>query len=103
VTARDLAEAVKARRNDLRMFQEDLAAIADVSLGTIRNVEQATRDTYSGRTLRRLDDALVWTCGSAQRLLDSGEPPTIESQPRSDDERAIRVGRAFLALIEATR
>jgi hypothetical protein len=99
----DLAQAVRDRREQLGLGQIDLAHRGGPSLGTIQNIEQGARERYASRTFAQLDRALVWTPGSARALMLHGHgPQVIASASTVDrDARALVVGRAVLALIDA--
>lgn len=64
-----LAEAVKHRRNELRLRQSDLEARGGPSAGTVRNIERASRESYSPRTFAQLEHALSWPMGLTGHLL----------------------------------
>lgn len=105
-----LARAVKARRAQLRMRQRDVELRGGPGPGTMRNIEQATRDSYALRTFGSLERALEWPAGIIGKILDgcatdeelktlTGGPeaePTPVALPEADDDLARRVGRAVL-------
>jgi RNA polymerase sigma-70 factor (ECF subfamily) len=65
----ELARAVLARRADLGMSQEDVAAAGGPSVATLRLIEGARQSSYRSLTLGALDRALLWRPGHALRIL----------------------------------
>ena len=72
--AERLATAVRKRRGELKMSQDDLAAAASLSSSTIRHIESATRNTPNSRSMRLIEGALGWASGSIDAIRDGGEP-----------------------------
>lgn len=75
-----LAAAVKARRDYLRLTQTDVASRGGPSLPTIQSIEAARTDRYKSRTLHDLEDALGWTRGSVDLVLEGKEPGLLVTQ-----------------------
>jgi transcriptional regulator with XRE-family HTH domain len=72
-----VADAVRNRRGDLGVTQQDLAHLAGVSVGTIANLESAGRWPWvRNRTL--VEAALGWQTGSLDRIGRGGEPAPVE-------------------------
>lgn len=69
-----LANAVKTRRNELELRQDQMAARGGPSTTKMTEVEQMIGPTPSAMTLRKLDDSLGWERGSAARVLAGGDP-----------------------------
>lgn len=67
-----LGHMVRARRNELRMTQREAAVAADMADQTWANVERGER--VSERTVAAVDGAVRWEPGSAQDVLQGGEP-----------------------------
>jgi transcriptional regulator with XRE-family HTH domain len=76
-SARRLAEAVKRRRFELGIAQDDLADRGGPSVVTVRQVEQAKLRRPQGLTMAALDRALGWASGSAARVWLDGDEPTV--------------------------
>lgn len=72
-----LAAAVTARRDQLGYSPRQLAALAGISLHTLRAVEGAKSDEPQDTTLTGLERALRWTPGSAVRVLTGGHPTPL--------------------------
>lgn len=73
-----LAEAVKARRDELDLTQLDVWQGGGPSNTTLTKIENAEAATLSRTTARKLDFALKWEPGSAKRIFDqAGEPLAI--------------------------
>jgi len=64
-----LADAARERREALGLRQADLEQRGGPSHGTVRNIEQATRDKYAPRTFATLDRALAAPPGWAEALV----------------------------------
>jgi hypothetical protein len=76
-TGRDwqrLADAVRERRTELGLTQEDARAAGGPSTATLRLIEGALQDSYQPSTLRELEKALRWERGSVVRILAGGDP-----------------------------
>lgn len=106
----DLAQAVRERRRTLSFTQNELATRTGLNVATIRRIEQVGQDGLRSQSLRVLDDALGWQRGSAMGLLRDGQDPRIAAGPLQaaervadmiGDARALAVGRAVLALLDA--
>lgn len=75
-TGRDrLAAAIRGRRRELGLSQRDAADRAGVSPRTLSHIETAAGPTPAGRTLARIDDALLWPHTTATRLLHNTVAP----------------------------
>lgn len=75
-TGRDrLAAAIRGRLNALGLSQRDAADRAGVSPRTLSHIEIAAGPTPAGRTLARIDDALMWPHTTATRLLHNTAAP----------------------------
>lgn len=64
-----LASEVQRRRVELRLRQSDLEAHGGPSAATVRNIEQASRTSYTARTFMQLETALQWPRGHVDDLL----------------------------------
>ncbi|MDV8066422.1 helix-turn-helix transcriptional regulator [Rhodococcus sp. IEGM 1366] len=73
-----LGEAVKARRAQLDLTQEDVNQGGGPSDTTLTRIENGEGTVPAPSTLRKLDHALQWEQGSARRVLDGGEPKPLE-------------------------
>jgi transcriptional regulator with XRE-family HTH domain len=69
-----LASAVRARRDELGLTQEQVAAAGGPSTATMRLIESALAQSYRQRTFRQLEEALGWERGTCRRVLAGGEP-----------------------------
>lgn len=78
-----LGDAIRRRRVSLRMTQEQLAEAANVSVNTIRNLEQGKRARQL--TLPPINAALGWVEDSYILVLDGGVP-VVEDPPEPADD-----------------
>lgn len=71
-----LARAIKVRRAELRLGQEDVAARGGPSSATQRKLESGTRPVHrpNASTFHRLDRALRWSEGRSLAIL-AGDAP----------------------------
>lgn len=76
-----LAGRVRERRVALGLRQSDLEAVGGPSNGTVRNIEQEARTTYSTRTFAQLENALGWNPGTVARIL-KGEATESTAEDR---------------------
>lgn len=72
----ELAAAVRRRRDQKQLRQSDLEARGGPSSGTVRNIEQATRTSYSPRTFVQLEHALDWPDGTVEKILAGTATPS---------------------------
>lgn len=81
-----LARAVRSRRLELGITTvKELAKIGRFTPKTASVIENGHKSTFRPATLSALDSALRWAPGSAQAVLDGGEPsPLPESDQRAD-------------------
>ncbi|ANA85505.1 hypothetical protein PBI_BLUEBERRY_43 [Gordonia phage Blueberry] len=73
------------RRRQLGLSQLDVWKAGGPSNSTLTGIENGTAPKVSPSTMRKLDAALQWEEGSANRTLEGGEPTPVE---RSADNRA---------------
>lgn len=71
-----LGEQIRRRRVMLGLTQEQLADVAEVAAGTIRNLEAGRRGRML--TLPRVNRALGWTDDSYITVLEGGLPTVAE-------------------------
>ncbi|ATL69948.1 helix-turn-helix domain-containing protein [Nocardia terpenica] len=67
-------ELVHARRRELGMTQQDVAAVGGPSYATLYKIER-TDEPVGLATFKKLDSALGWTSGSAARAYGKGIDP----------------------------
>lgn len=79
-----LGEAVRDRRVELGMTQDDLADEAGIATGTVRNLEKGNR--VRDLMLPKINRALGWDEGSYKRVLDEGLPPTVAELVAEPDD-----------------
>lgn len=85
---RALGDAVRERRLRLGLTQRQAAEACGLSDRTFIRVEKGTGPVVRDITLSRLDEGLRWQPGSAQRVLDGGQPeelPAIARRAASED------------------
>lgn len=81
-----LGQAVKARRAELGLTQQDVAQAGGPSDTTQTGIENGTATAVSTATLRKLDFALGWASGSARHILENGGlPKQLRHAPASTD------------------
>lgn len=80
--AEALAREVRARRLSIGVATvKELAERAGFTVKTGSSIENARQSAYRPQTLAQLDRALGWAQGSAQAVLDGGEPTVSASAP----------------------
>lgn len=98
-----LGEAIRRRRAMLGMTQEDLADAADLSPGTVRNIEQGRRPREL--SLPKINAALGWTDDSYVRVLEGGTPEVADLPAQRPDQfkldRPERISDAEWAELQA--
>jgi hypothetical protein len=75
-----LADAVRTRRIELELTQEDVRAVGGPSTSSMRMIEGALQSGYRMDILRRLEVALQWKAGSVRALLAGGDPVPLGEQ-----------------------
>lgn len=78
---RALGPLVRARREELGLSQEDLAAIGGPSTTTVSKIENGEAKAIRHRTALDLDRALGWRMGSTEDVLYGVAAPKVVSQP----------------------
>ena len=88
---RRLAEAVRRRRDELGWTQPDVYSHGGPSIDRIQAIEGVRTDSYSSRTLSKLERALNWKPGSCRAILEGGEPTLAQltDAGRADDELSV--------------
>lgn len=80
-----LADAVKQRRVDLRLSQEEMQARGGPSTTKMSQIEAAKPPYPRGATQRRLEQALGWAAGSVDKVIAGGVPEFVRaSEPASN-------------------
>lgn len=64
-----LGKAIRTRREELDLTQDDLAGRGGPSNTTVSAIEQGKASTVAPVTLRKIDKALGWQTGSARSIL----------------------------------
>lgn len=79
-----LAEAMNARRLELRLRWNIVASRASISPEALRSIR---RGDYrpSSLTAQALDDVFRWESGSVEAILDGGEPTPLKVPPAPPD------------------
>lgn len=71
-----VASAVRRRRGEIGLTQDEAAELAGIGLSTWTNVESARGESYRPKTLVAICRALGWKSDSIERLL-IGEPAEV--------------------------
>jgi hypothetical protein len=82
-----VADAVKARIEELNTNAAEIAKAAGYSATTVGWIVNASKDVYRNKTLARVSEALLWTPDSISRI-GRGENPiqvSLESKSLSQD------------------
>lgn len=103
---RRLGVAVAQARTRHGWTLQDLADAAALAKSTVEHIEHGRDKQYRPLTLGKLEQALRWAPGDAQRIMDGGEPTTdphlqhvVNSWPRLNAQvRAVIVGTVDDAL-----
>jgi hypothetical protein len=77
---RRLADAVRQRRDERGWTQPDVYSRGGPSIDRIQAIEGVRTDSYSSRTLSKLERALEWEAGSCRAILAGGEPTPIDAR-----------------------
>lgn len=94
-----LAGAIRKAREDRGLTQPQLAARADVSEGSVQNLESGKPRSRMPQTLAKVEPHLGWAAGSGRIILDGGEPvPASESPQVPSAEREADALRKKLPL-----
>lgn len=84
-----LGRYVQERRTELGYSQVDLWQAGGPSNSTLTNIESGSAKTISPATRRKLDRGLKWAPGSADRILEGGEPTLLDTYLASEPEDAL--------------
>jgi transcriptional regulator with XRE-family HTH domain len=99
-----LGEAIRARRAQLGMTQQEVAQGGGPSDVTLSAIEQGTPRTYHQRTKMALERALRWRSGAVESIL-AGEDPAGWELPETplaaeNPTEVTSAGMGFLALLD---
>ncbi|TLF96769.1 hypothetical protein FEK35_27140 [Nocardia cyriacigeorgica] len=88
-----LADAVRARRKELKLTQGEIQAAGGPSTATLRMIEGAKPVDFRASTTNPLEDALGWPRGTIADVLN-GKRKTVEAaaQPRNDHQAPAAAG-----------
>lgn len=102
--AQRLAEAVRARREELDLTQLDVWMVGGPSNTTQTEVENGRLERLTRTTARKLDHALQWEAGSARATWEGGNPtPLLAPGMSSSASRELREQIAAADLDAETR
>ena len=98
---RRLADAAKKRRRIKGWTQLDVATRGALSIDRIQAIEGVRTDSYSGRTLTKLDRGLRWEVGSSRAVVDDGAEPTpADDEPAEQRPSALDMQAELRARLE---
>ena len=97
-----LGKYARARREDLGLYREDIAARGGPGVSTLGKIENNRQASYAMDVLAKLDRALGWTAGSARAILDGGEPQLAVAAAPPVDTGAPSGPMLTLASVAAT-
>lgn len=80
-----LAKAVKDRRRELGLRQQDLSARGGPSKASLYSVENAAADNFSDSTIEMLETSLDWAFGSIASVVAGGPPTPLPVEPEEND------------------
>jgi hypothetical protein len=80
-----LARAVKTRRAELKLRQQDLTGRGGPSKASLYNIENAAAVDFADQTIADLERSLDWATGSVAAIL-RGEEPTALPAPEPETE-----------------
>lgn len=72
-----LATAIRKAREARGLTQPELAIRADVSEGSVQNLEGGKPRTRMPQTLAKIEPHLGWAAGSGRIILDGGDPAPV--------------------------
>ncbi|MFI6491282.1 multiprotein-bridging factor 1 family protein [Streptomyces sp. NPDC050564] len=80
----ELAEAIRSAREARGLSQVDLAQLADISEGSVQNLESGKARNRMPQTLAKIEPHLGWAAGSGRAILDGGEPTPATAEAPDD-------------------
>jgi transcriptional regulator with XRE-family HTH domain len=92
-----LAQAVRARREQLDLSQLDVGQAGGPSNTTLTEIENGRVEKLSRTTARKLDVGLQWEPGSAKRAWEGGEPTPLRPTRDLEDLRRRVQAAEFLS------
>lgn len=84
----NLGQAVRSRRSQLDLTQQEVAQAGGPSDTTQTAIETESATSVRKETLRKLDKGLQWVPGSAQAAYDGGQPTPLPGTAGSRDHGA---------------
>ena len=86
-TWQTLADAVRHRRLELGLTQQQVSERGAVSLPSVQNVERGLPHTYRDRTLIGLARALDWPLDAVDRILAGEDASLFPTAASTDNQR----------------
>lgn len=80
-----MGAAVRARREALRLTQDQAAARASVGVTTWRQVELGNQQRYRGLTLAAVSQALDWPADACARIAEGEDVDQLMDEQPGDD------------------
>ena len=93
---RAFGHAVKTRREQLGLRQDELGARGGPSTTTLTKIENGSPTPVSKATLRKLDTGLDWPVGTAAAVLAGEPPPSSRDQPGQRPLTSVRMPRPVI-------
>src|SRR5687767_11638541 len=100
---RTLGRAVRQRRADLKLTQEDAAREAGVSLSIWRSVETGARRNHRWSTMRSVASALGWDPDSLTTIAVGGDPELAPERADGIEDRLERIEALLEDVLAAVR
>lgn len=99
----ELRQAIRNRREELRLTQEEAAAAAGISASAWRSIEARGHTSLRPSTARGVAEALRWTPDSVDRILAGGEPEEEPVRPGQDSRDAFSIDARVARLPDQER
>ncbi|BBX30695.1 MULTISPECIES: helix-turn-helix domain-containing protein [Mycolicibacterium] len=103
VDTKSLGRAIRMRRHQLDLTQEQLAAKSGLSPVSISLVENGRQGPPQAKSIVRLEESLKWKPGAITRILSGEDPALFADDPPSAGEISVDLARSIIHAVSQVR
>lgn len=103
VDTKSLGRAIRMRRTQLQLTQEQLAAKSGLNPVSISLMENGRQGPPQPRTIARLEENLKWKPGAIEQILSGADPAQFADDPPSAGEISVDLARSIIHAVSQVR
>ncbi|OWM07715.1 hypothetical protein B7435_07240 [Mycolicibacterium peregrinum] len=103
VDTKGLGRAIRMRRTQLQLTQDQLAAKSGLNAVSISLMENGRQGPPQPRTIARLEENLKWKPGAIEQILSGEDPAQFADDPPSAGEISVDLARSIIHAVSQVR